>query len=69
MVRVFERVWVEKLVLMRRAWGKTLGLEEVRLRKSDEGTVLMLCRYSDRGYNSEQFFLELLENEGYRINR
>ena len=57
MVGFFEGVWVEKLVFMRRALGKTLGLDEVRLRKSDEGTVLMLCRYSDREYNGELFFL------------
>lgn len=41
MIGFFEGVWVEKLVFMRRDLGKTLGLEDVRLRKSDEGTVFM----------------------------
>lgn len=41
MVRVFEE-WVEKLVLMQRATGKLFGLEEVRRRKSEEGSVLRL---------------------------
>lgn len=42
MVRVFGKEWVEKLVLMRRAMGKLFGLEEVRRRKSEEGSVLKL---------------------------
>lgn len=33
--------WDEKLVLMRRAFAKLLRLEEVRLRKSEECSVMM----------------------------
>lgn len=41
MVGFLVKEWDEKLVLMRRALAKLLRLEEVRLKKSEECTVLM----------------------------